>query len=65
MIILEIDTNIKEQAKSQRLRNLQAQYFEFQMNKIAYEANGKTEEAAQMDKLMVETDISYNAIQAL
>lgn len=65
MITLEIDQNLKEQVKAQRLRNLQAQYFEFQMNKVAYEANGKIEEALQMDRLMDETDISYNAISAM
>lgn len=62
---MEIDQNLKEQVKAQRLRNLQAQYFEFQMNKVAYEANGKIEEALQMDRLMDETDISYNAISAM
>lgn len=62
---MEIDQTLKEQVKQQRLRNLQAQYFEFQMNKVAYLANGKTEEAEQMDKLMAETDTSYNAILAI
>lgn len=62
---MEIDQSLKDQVKTQRLRNLQAQYFEFEMNKVAYEANGKVEEAAQMARLMAETEISYNAILAL
>jgi len=62
---ITVDPEIQQQLKDQRLKQLAAYYYELQMNKVAFEANGKTEQAEEMAKLMSETETSYNAIQAM
>lgn len=63
--MITVSPELKSQLKSQRLKQLEAYYFELQMNKTAYEANGKTEQAEEMTNLMEETDVSYQAIESM
>lgn len=62
---IPVPDDVKQSMKEQRLRSLAAFYFDLQMNKTAYLANGKTELAAEMDKQMAETETSYQAISAM
>lgn len=60
--MITVPADLKQQLKDQRLRQLQAYYYELQMNKTAYEANEQTDQMNEMDRLMAETDNSYQAI---
>jgi hypothetical protein len=60
-----VSQEVKDQGKAQRLRNLEHQYFELIMNKTAYEANNKTQQAAETAAAMAEVVTSYNAIAAI
>lgn len=62
---ITVSLELQQQLKEQRLKQLEAYYFELKMNKTAYEANGKAEQADEILKLMVETETSYNAILAM
>ncbi|XEC97054.1 hypothetical protein AB6A23_11215 [Paenibacillus tarimensis] len=63
MLTIEaIDPALRKQLKEQRLRALQAQYFEFYMQKVALEANGKTVEAQRVIEKMEQTNLSYIAV---
>lgn len=57
---MTIDITLKTQLKEQRLKALQAQYFEFEMTAIALDANGRSSE--EVRKRMAETEISYQAV---
>lgn len=59
---ITVSPELKQQLKEQRLRQLEAYYFELEMNKTAYEANGKLDQAQEIQKLMDETNVSYEAI---
>lgn len=63
--MITVDKQIKDDMKTQRLLQLKRQYFDFDMNKVAYLAQGKTENANEMQKLMDEVETSYNAILAM
>lgn len=63
--IESIDSMIKSNMKEQRLMNLQAQWFEYTMNKIAFEANGLTKLAEEAGKKLNEIQTAYDAIAAL
>lgn len=60
-----VSDELKAKLKEQRLNQLSSYYYELQMNKAAYEANGKTEQAAEVQRLMDETQTSYDAISAM
>ncbi|MNC07070.1 hypothetical protein D3C75_546000 [compost metagenome] len=62
---IEIDATLKVQLKEQRLRNLSAQWYEQELNRVAYEANGRTQQAAEAVKLQQEIEVSYKAIYEL
>jgi hypothetical protein len=64
-MIMNIDSNIKERAKEQRLTNLKVQYFEFQMNLAAYEANNDQAGIEQTKQQMESCEKSYKAIEAI
>ncbi|RAV05422.1 hypothetical protein [Paenibacillus sp. YN15] len=59
---IEIDATLKTQLKEQRLRNLSAQWYEQEMTRVACEANGRTQQAAEATKLQQEIEVSYQAI---
>lgn len=66
MLSLEvIDIGMKQTQKEQRLANLRSQWFEFYMNKVAYEANNSSQGAAAAQKKMDELQTSYDAILAI
>lgn len=56
---------MKGQMKEQRLRMLAAQWYEQELNRVAYEANGKEQEAVSTIKIQGEIEASYKAIEAL
>lgn len=56
---------IKAQVKQQRLTNLAMQYYEQQMTLAAYAANGKTQQAGEVHRIMDELEVSYAAIAAM
>ena len=58
----DIDESLKQQQKEQRLGNLKAQWFEYYMNKIQFEANGMSANAQAAQKKMDELQISYDAV---
>jgi DnaJ-domain-containing protein 1 len=60
-----IDPTIKASMKEQRLKNLQAQWFEFMMNKVAFEANGLTRYMEEADRKLTEIQTAYDAILAI
>ncbi|WP_127580795.1 hypothetical protein [Paenibacillus koleovorans] len=64
MSVTNVPTELKAQLKQQRLRNLQAMWYERQLNKVACEAQGATQQAAleqaEMDKLA----LAYDAVEA-
>lgn len=60
-----IDENMKTQLKEQRLRNLAAQWYEQELNRVAYEANGRTQQLAEAIRLQAEIEVSYRAIEEL
>lgn len=60
-----LDSSLKAQMKEQRLRGLAAQWYEQELNRVAYEANGRTQQAAEAVKLQQEIETSYAAIEAL
>lgn len=62
---IHIDEATKAQIKEQRLRMLAAQWYEQELNRVAYEANGKTQQAAEAVRIQQEIEISYQAIEAL
>lgn len=62
---ITVSPEIQQSLKQQRLKQLEAYYFELYMNKVAYEANEKKDQAAETQKLMEETEISYKAIQQM
>lgn len=63
--MLQVTETQKEQQKQQRLANLSAQWFEMEMNRVAYEANGKDQQVAEVVKLQKELEVSYEAIQKM
>jgi hypothetical protein len=60
-----LDSNLKVQLKEQRLRGLAAQWYEQELNRVAYEANGRAQQAAEAAKLQQEIEVSYQAISAM
>lgn len=60
-----LDSNLKVQLKEQRLRTLAAQWYEQELNRVAYEANGRVQQAAEAVKLQQELELSYQAISEL
>lgn len=60
-----IDTTMKQQQKETRLANLKSQWFEWYMNKVAYEANGSSQGVAAAQKKLDEIQTSYDAILAI
>lgn len=60
-----IDPAIKANMKEQRLKNLQAQWFEFMMNKVGFEANGLTRYVEEADRKLIEIQTAYDAILAI
>lgn len=60
-----LDSNLKVQLKEQRLRGLAAQWYEQELNRVAYEANGRTQQATEAAKLQQEIEVSYQAISEL
>lgn len=63
--LIVIDETMKAQLKEQRLRNLAAQWYEQELNRVAYEANGRTQQAAEAIRVQAEIEVSYRAIQEL
>lgn len=63
--MITIDEQQKAQQKAQRLTNLAAQWFELEMNRVAYEANSKTQQVEDTVKLQVELETSYAAIEKM
>lgn len=57
-----LEEGLKAQLKEQRLRGLAAQWYEQELNRVAYEANGRTQQAAEAEKLQQEIVVSYQAI---
>lgn len=62
---IQIDETTKALLKEQRLRMLASQWYEQELNRVAYEANGKEQEAASTIKIQSEIEASYKAIEAL
>jgi hypothetical protein len=62
---MTVDVTIKTQLREQRLKALQAQYFDLEMTAVALEANGRTVQAEEIRRKMTETDISYQAVLAI
>lgn len=62
---MTVDIAIKTQLKDQRLKSLQAQYFELEMTAVALEANNRTAQAEETRKRMAETELSYQAVLAI
>lgn len=60
-----IDATMKQQQKDTRLANLKSQWFEWYMNKVAYEANNSSQGVAAAQKKMDELQTSYDAILAI
>lgn len=60
-----LDSNLKVQLKEQRLRGLAAQWYEQELNRVAYEANGREQQAAEAVKIQQELELSYQAISEL
>ena len=52
--LIVIDETMKAQLKEQRLRNLAAQWYEQELNRVAYEANGRTQQAAEAIRVQAE-----------
>lgn len=64
-VLQMLDSNLKVQLKEQRLRGLAAQWYEQELNRVAYEANGRAQQAAEAAKLQQEIEVSYQAISEL
>lgn len=62
---MEVAKELKDQLKAQRLRQLEAQWYEYFMNKTAYDANGDTRNSEEMQKNMDAVERSHLAIKAL
>ena len=60
-----IDPELRKRAKLNRLLNLQSQWMELYMSKVAMEASGNTTGAASVIKSMEEVQRSYDAIFAI
>lgn len=60
-----IDASMKQQQKESRLANLRSQWFEWYMNKVAYEANGSSQGVTAAQKKLDEIQTSYDAILAI
>jgi hypothetical protein len=62
---MQIESNIKKNAREQRLINLKRQMCELQMDLAAYEANEDSAGAERTKKLMESCEKSYVAIEAM
>jgi hypothetical protein len=62
---MTIDEALKAQIKEQRLKNLSIQWYEQELNRTAYEATGRTQQAAEAVRLQAELEASYKAIEAM
>ncbi|MFD7521441.1 hypothetical protein [Paenibacillus chitinolyticus] len=60
--MINVSPELKVNLKQQRLRQIEAQYYEIKMNKTGFEANGKVEQAAEMENLLQELERAYQAI---
>ncbi|WP_127532732.1 hypothetical protein [Paenibacillus kobensis] len=64
-MINDLDVATKQQVKAQRLKSLQAQYYDMQLTKAAAAAAGKTREAELAQQRMDELELAYNAVAAV
>lgn len=64
---MQIEKELKQAVKEQRLHSLEAFYFDRQMDLIALEANGITKgpECVKIKKQMEECEKSYAAIESI
>lgn len=62
---IQIDETTKALLKEQRLRMLASQWYEQELNRVAYEVNNKAQQAAEAVRLQGEIEVSYKAIEAM
>lgn len=62
---IQIDETTKALLKEQRLRILASQWYEQELNRVAYDANNKVQQAAEAARIQGEIEASYKAIEAM
>jgi len=62
---MQIEKEIKDQVKEQKLLHLKIQYATLEMDKVALESVGDTDGAKQIEERMNQIQKAYEAIDAL